>query len=312
MIGAQVSAINTQLYSGSECGTLYSPYRNPPGEMDGTGSYVYAFISGGSCYALQTFEVAKTTGDLTFKGAAIWGDACAGSPNPVALPTLAGNNLFAYSIQPAQYPCNYLPFLIAFNRESSGTLENYSSFSETDPTPLPGGWSFVPIVADLTGISIAHDSTNHLAITVQATMPFDGGQEYYSYSQLASYTIGSDGNITSTNTWQNMPTVADQSINEMKMSRSGTLLAVGTQTGVQFYHFNGAKPITEFTGIIGTSGVITTMAWDQDNHLYAINGASGRLHVYAAAKTAVKEVSGSPYNDVCGTASCTLIVRDLP
>ena len=144
---------------------------------------------------------------------------------------------------------------------------------------------------------------------MQATKEGGAGEEYYPFSQIASYTIGKDGNLSTTNTWQDMATFANGSMNEMKMAPSGKLLAVSVQTGVQFYHFNGAKPITEFTGVIGTSGFITTMAWDTDNHLYAINGATGRLHIYEATPTSVKEVSGSPYNDVCKSDSCTLIVR---
>jgi hypothetical protein len=308
-IGAQTSEIDTQLYSGSECGRAYTPYLNPPGDMDNTGSYAYAFLSGGSCYALQTYEVQKPSGDLTFKGSSIWEDACTGSANnSVALPTIAGDNLFAYSIQGAQL-CNVFALFEGFNRESSGTFDINSSFSAGAPTPPPGGWFYVPEITQLTGISIAHDSSNHLAIPMQATKEGGAGEEYYPFSQIASYTIGKDGNLSTTNTWQDMATFANGSMNEMKMAPSGKLLAVSVQTGVQFYHFNGAKPITEFTGVIGTSGFITTMAWDADNHLYAINGATGRLHIYEATPTSVKEVSGSPYNDVCKSDSCTLIVR---
>ena len=309
VIGAQTSEIDNQLYSGSECGRAYTPYLNPPGEMDDTGSYAYAFLSGGSCYALQTYQVQKPSGDLTFKGSAIWEDACTGSvENSVALPTIAGDNLFAYSIQGVQ-ACNVFALFEGFNRESSGTLDFNSSFSAVMPTPPPGGWYYVPQIAQLTGISFAHDTSNHMAIPVQAAKSGAGGEEYYAFSQIASYTIDKDGNISTTNTWQNMPTLANGTLNEMKIAPSGKLLAVSVQTGVQFYHFNGAKPITEFTGVVGTSGYITTMAWDKDNHLYAINGATGRLHIYEATPTSVKEVSGSPYNDVCGSDSCTLIVR---
>jgi outer membrane protein assembly factor BamB len=81
----------------------------------------------------------------------------------------------------------------------------------------------------------------------------------------------------------------------MAMSPSGRILAVSVETGVQFFHFNAAEPITAFTGIIGVSGHISSMQWDSSNHLYAINGASGRLHVYTAATTGVDEAPGSPY-----------------
>jgi hypothetical protein len=79
------------------------------------------------------------------------------------------------------------------------------------------------------------------------------------------------------------------------MSPNGELLAVATGTGVQIFHFNGSKPITKFTGVIGTSGYISDLQWDKSNHLYAINGASGNLHVYTVTKTTAVEASGSPY-----------------
>jgi outer membrane protein assembly factor BamB len=73
--------------------------------------------------------------------------------------------------------------------------------------------------------------------------------------------------------------------------------------------------------VTGTSGFFTTMAWDSSNHLYALNGKSGRLHVYTVTSTAVVEAPGSPYDlPFCGFDSedgvegCaqTLIVRAIP
>jgi hypothetical protein len=89
---------------------------------------------------------------------------------------------------------------------------------------------------------------------------------------------GEDYGLSTGNSGAEMPTVP-AGVSSMVLNPAGTVLAVATSTGIQFFHFNGIKPITEFTGIIGTSGFITTMAWDKDNHLYAINGATGRLHV---------------------------------
>jgi hypothetical protein len=37
------------------------------------------------------------------------------------------------------------------------------------------------------------------------------------------------------------------------------------------------------------------MQWDNSNHLYAVNGASGKLHVYIVTPTFVVEAAGSPY-----------------
>jgi hypothetical protein len=108
----------------------------------------------------------------------------------------------------------------------------------------------------------------------------------------------------------------------MKLNPEGTVLAVTVGTGIQFFHFNGAQPITPFTGIIGNYGstsnaYITTMAWDKANHLYAMDGRSGKLHVYTITTKGVVEAPGSPYTppNTCTSGGCfpqTLIVRINP
>jgi outer membrane protein assembly factor BamB len=113
--------------------------------------------------------------------------------------------------------------------------------------------------------------------------------------QLASFTADSKGNLTTKNTAKEMPTIAGSGINVMRMSPAGNLVAIATGTGVQIFHFNGSSPITKFTGVIGSSGYISALQWDKNNHLYAINGATGKLHVYTVTTTSAVEASGSPY-----------------
>jgi hypothetical protein len=104
-----------------------------------------------------------------------------------------------------------------------------------------------------------------------------------------------------------MPTISNPSL--MVISPAGNLLAFAAGTGVQFYHFNGAKPITEFTGIIGTSGYISRMSWDKSNHLYAINGGTGNLHIYEVTTTSAHEVPGSPYVIPSGATNALVVSR---
>jgi hypothetical protein len=96
------------------------------------------------------------------------------------------------------------------------------------------------------------------------------------------------------------------------LNPAGTILAVAEGTGTQFYHFDGADPITPIGEIIGISGQISAMAWDKDNHLYALN-TSGKLHVYTATTTSVVESPGSPYSNIphCAPNYCqqSVIVR---
>ena len=178
----------------------------------------------------------------------------------------------------------------AFSRASStGDLDFFAPIaSVTGPTPntaetlLPVPWL------------ITDDPTDHLAIAVSNTALNSCGRG--GPVQLASFTVNSAGDLASTNTWGNMPTVSGQ-VNEIMLNPAGTLLAVATGPGVQMFHFNGAKPITEFTGIIGTSGSIVQLQWDTSGHLYTLN-SSGRLHVYDASTTSVTEAAGSPYTQV--------------
>jgi len=289
LIGKEVSSVNLATWS----------WWGGTAELDHTGQSVYVYTTRGD-YSLLNLSLSKS-GDLKFQGIA--------NAYEPGLPTITGNNKFAYGFN--NYcadggngcDCGSPDTFVALNRESNGSLEGIA-FSETDPIApgAPGsGNQYYPEGA------VTNDPTNHLAVVVSV---FNGGCQANYNNQIASYTVGSQGDLVSTNTWENMPTLPpNDNPTSIVLDPAGTVLAVTTGTGIQFFHFNGAKPITPFTGVIGTSGYITTMAWDKDNHLYAINGASGKLHVYEATTTSVKEVSGSPYNNVCGQTTCTLVVR---
>jgi len=270
-IGKLISKIDTQLYSGSECGSPQDA------ELDRTGAYVYALLGGkyssdkSACSAIQTFEIGST-GELTFKGS-----TNAGDENTV-LPSVTGNNKFAYSLSSTEGGGAECCHFTSFSRESTGVL-NVINAHETNPAPRPGKPDYSPVSNPIP------DPTDHFALTVE---PQGGGLR-----QLASYTAESQGNTTSTNTWENMPTVTDD-VYGMVLDPTGKILAVATGDGVQFFHFNGANPVTKFTGVIGASGHITKMAWDNHGHLYAQNGTSGAMYVYEVTTKSVEELSASP------------------
>jgi hypothetical protein len=285
VIGKQASTIDTQIYSG--CGPISGA------ELDHSGKYVWAATSGDGCNYLEKFAISPT---LTYQS------EFTQPSDPGAyftLPTFSGTKEIPVGVyyNPEGFSCT--PF---FYEGPNGT----GPAIETSPQPPPPGYGYYFPAGPIT-----NDPTDHMAVAmVPVAAPyFDCGS--YGPTQLASYLVnnsGPDYGLSTGNSGAEMPTVP-AGVSSMVLNPAGTVLAVATSTGIQFFHFNGIKPITEFTGIIGTSGFITTMAWDKDNHLYAINGATGRLHVYEATTKSVKEVSGSPYDDVCGTDSCTLIVR---
>jgi hypothetical protein len=291
-IGEQVSEINTQNYTGVACGTPPAAGRaNPKGAFDHTGQNVYAVLYDANnpmCDAIQTFAVDKT-GVLTFSGATVY-DQGSNNAGVETVPALPGNDNFAYNELSVGGNCN--GGLRAFSRESSGTLNNIT-FTETDPTPPPNTY-----VGYLTSNLITADTTNHLAILVNPTT-LSGLINCFGGSatevQLASYTVDSQGNVTSTNTYSNMPTLdLTAGIYDMQIDPTGSFLAVAVGKGVKVYHFNGAQPITPFSSVLKTSDYIYRVGWDHNGRLYAQDGVSGEMHVYTVTSTEVEETSGSP------------------
>lgn len=294
-ISTLVDKIDSQLYTGSECGTI--GYANAPaGEFDHTGQMIYIMLSGSqnqngyvACQGLQTYEI-STAGVIHFKGSSNsnWYGAYAGN-----LPTVTGNEAFAYNFNYSQQgdgPCG--PTYLDLYQSDSARVLLYQNEYTTDlpPTP-PSQYSSTWVLQ-----SMSPDPTNHYAMAMFATTDFNcQDAPNFGPGKLASYTVDSQGNLTTTNTYSTMATTPNGILPYfIKLDPSGKLLAVAVGTGVAFYRFNGANPITPITGIIGTSGQIVRMSWDADDHLYAQNGASGKVHVYAVTTTGAKELSGSP------------------
>ena len=314
-IGAQVSQINTQLYT-EDCGPTNGAV------LDHSGAYVYVSLNTppydtGDCSAFQTFQI-SSTGVLSFKGSYTF-------PNGVnsSLPVVAGNDKFALSLAGTWH--GGLQYTASFARESTGLLEIGAS-TEKDPLP-PAGWNLYQAVA------MTEDPTDHYAVALLQDTVYTNGT--FGATQIGSYT-GSAAGLSSTNTYENMPTIlpatspdcscGSDGITGMRMSPSGKLLAVATYwvgpsddgeygSGVVLYHFNGAAPPTNFTNTDNSLSGEAILAWDTSNHLYVLNAPDGgfqlpnwELHVYAVT-TKVVEVPGSPYT-IPGLGG-TIVVRSL-
>jgi hypothetical protein len=91
-----------------------------------------------------------------------------------------------------------------------------------------------------------------------------------------------------------MPQTLTNSVNDLWMSPSGKLLAVGGPGGLQVFHFNGAKPITDYTGLLTTDS-IDQLFWDNNNHLYAISRQFGNLFVFTVTPLGYSQAPGSPH-----------------
>lgn len=285
-IGAQVSQINTQNYSGRDCGTTNGAV------LGHTGQDVYVLLNvppdgNNVCNAYQTFKIA-TSGQLTFNGATTHDT---GAPAVRNLPTFLANNKFAYGINNFDFVTQvgdvnvYLNGESTFTRQSNGTLQ-FLNFYWLFPAPPPAddpGYTWFPL-------QVTADPSNHLAIAMKPWFdpPFGTSRN----PQLASYTADSEGKITTTNTYKNMP-YPDVFPTVLNMSPDGKLLAAGGYGGLQVFHFNGGAPITRYSKVLTTSQV-NWIHWDKANHLYALS-TSGKLYVYTITPTSIAAAPGSPY-----------------
>jgi hypothetical protein len=189
-----------------------------------------------------------------------------------------GNNQYAYSAD-----CyHFTPSIYGVQRNSEG---NISQMNINPPLPsIPSGYYYCPYLA-------AADPTNHLAIAVQAMKGYGGIAGPY---QFASYTADASGNLTTNSTYKNMPATLVGTVYDYWMSPNGKYLAAGGNKGLQLFHFNGANPITKFTGLL-TTDPVNQMFWDNANHLYAISPKAGKLFVYTVTASGVTQAPGSPH-----------------
>jgi hypothetical protein len=291
-IQRQVSQIDTQNYltsSGNGCGTTAGA------AFDHTGLYIYAPIGTGACAALQSYKISGA-GSLAFIGSTNYPYAEGGtSYPPPSPPAVAANELFAYTGTPSG-ACN--EDTNVFERQTNGALQ-FDFYADVNGiVPQPGYEEYVNLTA------LAADPTGHLAMPVQDESPIGCVGPSL---QLASYTQGSNGDLGTTSTWQNMP-VLNVYPTVMKISPAGDLLAVGGDAnhpeatittppptaGLQLFHFNGANPITPYsTPLISAS--IDQILWDNNDHLYALSNSTHKLYVYTVTPTSITAVPGSPY-----------------
>jgi hypothetical protein len=81
---------------------------------------------------------------------------------------------------------------------------------------------------------------------------------------------------------------------DYRMSPSGKYLAVAGTSGLQVFHFNGAAPITKYTGLI-VKDQVDQVFWDNSNHLYAIGYSAQKLWVFTVTSSSVTQAPGSPH-----------------
>jgi hypothetical protein len=283
----QVASINAQqlnglLLDGTLCGGPEALF------MDPTGTTLYTNDYHGNICANNTFQffaLNSSSGQLTYLGV-----SSAASPEFLGVLSFIGNKIDAYGSS-----CyHYKALIYGFERNSDGTLSSLST-NPAMPAAQSGDF-YCPYLA-------AADTANHVAIPVQ---PLDNAswQPVAPY-QLAVYTADSSGNLTTASTYSNMPSISAGFVRAIAMSPAGDLLAVAGTGGLQVFHFNGADPITPYTGLLATDEV-DQVFWDNDNHLYAIGQAAGKLFVFSVTPATNSQAAGSPYSIASPTSLVVL------
>lgn len=253
--------------------------------LDHTGASLYNNDINCTNNAYQALAVEDAAGTLRFLNY-----ASSGSPEYEGPLSFIGNNEYAYSAS-----CyNFIPAIFGVKRSSDGAITMLKSYP---PLPKAKSGSWCPYLA-------AADPANHLAVPMY---PSNDGPQEGPY-QLAVYTANSAGDLSTSSTYANMPEVAVGVVTDIKMAPGGKLVAVAGRSGLQVFHFNGASPITAYTGLL-TKDEIDQVFWDNDNHLYGISRSAGKLFVFTVTTTRYSQASGSPH---AVTAPVNLIVQPLP
>lgn len=262
--------------------------------LDHAGATLYRVqLSGGLCdhTHYQSFTIDKTNGQLHFLGKSA--DAFLFN-SPLAI---TANDAFAYGSECLNYQGQPLDTFAGYARESSGLL-NLASISAPDPATQNSNDFYCRAYT-------AADPLNHVAVTFTDT---NFNDPYSSPpTQLGVYTVQTSGNLTTTSTWSNMPSTAVGYVSGLAMSADGKLLAVFGSAGLQVFHFNGASPMTHFTGLLTTDPIVEAH-WDRSGHLFALSTSMDTLHVFSVSTTAAAEAPGSPH---AIPAPAAMIVRPL-
>jgi hypothetical protein len=275
-----VSSINAQQLNSCDCGGPAALF------LDHTGATLYDWdynADGGLNNAYQSFDVDQDTGKLSYTGSTSLSVGFYGTLSFVA------NNEHAYGGSCYQGG----PYLYGFSRSASGTLTDLN-LNPPIPAAPPNTGAYCPS-------SVAANTTNQIAVplTPDNDMAIDGP------TQLGVFTASNSGSLTTTSTYKNMPATNVGSVSDVWASPSGLLLAVAGENGLEVFHYNGAKQITKYTGLLTTDNVVQVF-WDSDNHLYALAAPSSELLVFTVTPTSFSQAPGSPYTIVNPAALAVL------
>lgn len=265
-----------------------------PTQIDYRGLYLYSMVIDADCgTGIATFVYPILTGGTLGQGSGWYTQILhSGPPNPLRF---LGTNQFAFITGCAHVGNDYTPTTLIF--QTPGVLIPDGQYNDA-PDPSDPQDFYCPAM-------LAGDPTNHLAYALRKYYPSIGklSTPYF----LASYTVDTQGNLTTDSNYSNMPAANIGTLSSMSISPSGTLLAVAGSYGFELFHFNGGSPITKIGGLV-PSDPVTQVAWDKAGHLYVLTTSS--LYVYTATTTGVQQAAGSPHA-LSGSGPFSIIALSL-
>jgi hypothetical protein len=247
-----------------------------PQFADPTGSKLYAtagYLDGGDWNGyLQTFAVDPSSGAISYVSSNMWIESRGWAQ---VFGSYSANDAFLYGTNETTVTAG---IVLATPSADGSLVEPSSGLAIQGVSP-----------SQVDSVVIGTDTKNHLVATIQPTNTFQGPEIPI---QLASFTINSDGSLTTTNTSAQMPATSSTL---GSVSPDGTLIAMaGAESGIQLYNFNGADPITALGGMLATDQ-ITSLSWDKQHHLYALS-SSHMLYVFNVTSSGATPAPGSPHS----------------
>ncbi len=289
------SVTYAQQYNTNGCpGTL------GPTQVDSTGSYLYDLVIGIDCTATdvgtQVYWIGSG-GKLSHYLGWYTQIQHAGPPHAIRL---LGTNNFAFITGCSHNAAQFTPTTLIYNTATTffpGGLYPNGSYSGT-PEPSDPQDFYCPAM-------LVSDPSNHLAYAFRKYYPSISklSTPYF----LASYTVDTQGNLSTQSNYTNMPAANIGILSDMSISPDGNLLAVAGSYGFELFHFKGANPITKITHLMASDPVIQS-AWDKAGHLYILTHSS--LYVYNASAAGVQIAPGSPYA-ISGSGPFSLVALSL-
>lgn len=177
-------------------------------------------------------------------------------------------------------PSNASPGAYGFTRASSGALTEFNP-NINYPAP-PANSVYCPEGA------AAADNT-HVVI---ALMDEDYSNYGFYYTQLAVYTVGANGSLTTTNTASSMPTLPSEP-NMYAFDSTHTWLAMGDGNGLDLFKYSNG--VLTHTDSLSLSGGVQQVNWDASGHLFLVGqSCCGGTAVYTV--TSAGQLTPAPDN----------------